>query len=58
MPDVGWYTEEHTNSLVPFYAKGPGSNLFIQQATGVDKVYGKFIDNTDIGKILSDLLLK
>jgi len=58
MPDVEWFTEEHTNSLVPFYAKGSGSNLFIKKATGTDPVRGKFIDNTDIGTILSNLLSK
>ncbi len=53
MPDVGWFTTNHTNSLVPFYAKGPGSDLFLKRALRTDPVRGKFIDNTDIGKALS-----
>lgn len=52
MPDVDWKTGSHTNSLVPFYAKGAGSELFIDVASGKDPVYGKYLDNTDIGKII------
>ncbi len=52
MPDVEWHSTHHTNSLVPFYAKGAGSNLFLDNAMRTDPVYGRFIDNTDIGKII------
>lgn len=52
MPDVEWHSQGHTNSLVPFYAKGPGSDLFLNRIHGTDPVYGKYIDNTDIGRIL------
>ena len=58
MPDVEWFTEEHTNSLVPFYVKGPGSSLFNKKATRIDSVQGKYIDNTDIGTIVGNLLLE
>jgi len=52
MPDVEWFSGEHTNSLVPFYAKGAGSSLFLKSAGKIDKVFGKYLDNTDIGKII------
>ena len=53
MPGVEWFTGGHTNSLVPFYAKGPGSDLLLKRATRIDPVRGKFIDNTDVGIVLS-----
>lgn len=52
MPDVEWHTGSHTNSLVPFYAKGKGSDLFLKLVKGKDPVYGDYIDNTDIGNII------
>ena len=52
MPGVEWFDDEHTNSLVPFYAKGSGSELFLNKIKGTDSVHGKYIDNTDIGGII------
>jgi alkaline phosphatase len=52
MPGVEWKTGSHTNSLVPFYAKGKGSELFLKMIKGKDPVYGDYIDNTDIGNII------
>ena len=52
MPDVGWYSRSHTNSLVPFYAKGAGSERFVEKAKSVDPVRGKYIDNAEVGKVL------
>ncbi len=45
---IGW----HTNSLVPLYAKGAAGRLFNGYAKNVDLVYGPYIDNTDIFKII------
>ncbi|MCB9248756.1 MAG: alkaline phosphatase [Ignavibacteriales bacterium] len=52
MPEVEWFSSHHTNSLVPFYAKGKGSQLFIENIKGTDPVYGDYIDNSDIGNII------
>ncbi len=52
MPKVGWFSNHHTNSLVPFYAKGNGSELFLEKIKGKDPVYGEYIDNTAIGNII------
>ena len=52
MPGVEWFSGSHTNSLVPFYAKGPGSEKFLKNANVIYPVYGKFIDNADVGKVL------
>ncbi len=56
MPDMQWYSKDHTNSLVPFYAKGQGSKLFAKQIKGKDLLYGSYIDNTDIAKVIFVLL--
>lgn len=52
MPDVEWFSTHHTNSLVPFYAKGRGSRLFLEKIKGKDPLRGNYIDNTDIGNII------
>jgi alkaline phosphatase len=52
MPKVEWFSNNHTNSLVPFYAKGNGSQLFLDNIIGKDPVYGEYIDNTAIGNII------
>lgn len=46
---IGW----HTNSLVPLFAKGDAARLFNGYATNTDHVYGPYIDNTDIFKVIS-----
>ena len=51
----GTNTGEHTNQLVPFYAKGPGAEKFSKYADQEDFVHGKYIDNTDMGHVLFDL---
>jgi alkaline phosphatase len=56
MPAMEWHTKDHTNSLVPFYAKGQGSKLFAEQVKGKDPLYGSYIDNIDIAKVIFALL--
>jgi len=50
-----WQSDGHTNSLVPFFAKGIGSELFHQLADRIDPVRGKYIDNAEIGEVLFKL---
>ncbi len=56
LPSVEWFSKHHTNSLVPFYAKGAGSKKFLSAVKGKDAVSGDYIDNTDVGAVVSDLL--
>ncbi|MGA2915276.1 MAG: alkaline phosphatase [Sedimentisphaerales bacterium] len=56
LPQMQFNSKDHTNSLVPFYAKGQGSKLFAGQIKGKDPVYGSYIDNTDIAKVIFILL--
>lgn len=45
---IGW----HTNTLVPIYAKGPGAEIFNTYAINTDPVYGPYLDNIDVFKVL------
>ncbi|PKL51053.1 MAG: alkaline phosphatase [Planctomycetes bacterium HGW-Planctomycetes-1] len=56
MPIIKWNSKKHTNSLVFFFAKGQGSNLFAEHIKGNDPVYGSYIDNADIAKVIFALL--
>ena len=55
-PDAEWHSTGHTNSLVPFYARGCGSQLFKQSARNRDSVRGFYLDNTSITKVVFSLL--
>jgi alkaline phosphatase len=47
---------DHTNSLVPLFAKGVGANLLNKAADQHDLVRGRYLDNTELGRIQFDLL--
>lgn len=52
LPGMEWHSGGHTNSLIPFFAKGTGSELFNQFADEIDPVRGKYLDNAEVGKAL------
>ncbi len=52
LPGMQWNSKEHTNSLIPFFAKGAGSEWFHQFADKVDPVRGKYLDNAELGQAL------
>jgi alkaline phosphatase len=56
LPDVTWHSTNHTNQLVPLFAKGAGSEMLAQRATSYDAVRGAYLDNTDIGEALFDFI--
>lgn len=56
LPDVDWHSGGHTNALVPLYAKGAGSEILQARSTSWDPVRGAYLDNTDIGETVFDLL--
>ncbi len=55
VPKVSWHTTKHTNQLVPFFARGAGANRFSEEATGTDPVRGRYLDNTDVAKVVREL---
>ncbi len=56
IPGMKWNSNNHTNSLVPFFAKGAGSELFYLFADETDMIRGKYINNTEIGIAIKLLL--
>lgn len=52
MPKVQWNSDNHSNSLVPFFAKGAGSDYLLRMADETDPVRGKFINNTEPAQML------
>jgi alkaline phosphatase len=56
LPGMEWHSRSHTNSLIPLYAKGCGAQLFKWSVNGHDPVRGYYIDNTDIAKVIFELL--
>jgi len=51
-PGMEYHSGDHTNSLIPLYAKGAGSQLFLQKARYNDPVRGPYLDNTSIAKVV------
>ena len=56
VPEMEWHDKYHTNALVPLYAKGYGSERFAVLADETDPVRGFYIDNTEIGLLMIELL--
>ncbi len=52
LPAHQWNFGSHTNMLVPFYAKGPGIELFALFADKTDPRRGPFIQNTEIAQAI------
>lgn len=52
MPGLQWNSDGHTNSLVSFFAKGAGSEIFHQFADQTDPVRGRYLDNAELGQAL------
>lgn len=50
MPNLQWGKGSHSNSLVPLYAKGPGTSLLEAFADEKDQKHGRYVDNTEIAK--------
>ncbi|NUQ01485.1 MAG: alkaline phosphatase, partial [Armatimonadetes bacterium] len=51
-PEMVFRTGGHTNSLVPFFARGAGSERYLTLATKVDPRRGCYLDNTDVAQTI------
>ncbi len=56
MPLYKWNLKQHTNQLVPFYARGAGSERFRTAIAGKDPVRGDYTDNALVGQILMQIV--
>jgi alkaline phosphatase len=52
LPGCEFYSSSHTNTLIPLYAKGRGSEMFRLYADEKDPKLGDYIDNTEIAKVI------
>jgi alkaline phosphatase len=52
LPGMEWHSTSHTNSLIPFSAKGDAARMFRGYANGYDPVRGRYIDNTNIADVV------
>lgn len=59
LPEMRFNSGQHTNSLVPLYARGSGSQSFLKFVSGCDehaakmwKCSGKYIDNTAVFEVM------
>jgi len=64
LPGMRYNTTGHTNSLVPAYACGAGSQRFADLVRGADataakvwSVSGQYVDNTDIFTVMKDAVM-
>ena len=56
MPGFRYYSTDHSNSLIPFHAKGLASDRFASYVIAADPVRGDYIDNTCIAQVIFSLL--
>lgn len=52
MPSMKYYSGNHTNQLIPFYAKGACADVLSRIASNHDKVRGYYIDNTQTAMLV------
>jgi alkaline phosphatase len=52
LPGMEWNSGNHTNSIVPLYAKGDAARLLKAYANESDPVLGSYIDNTEIAELV------
>ncbi len=55
-PGLAWHSENHSNSLIPLFARGQGAELLQQQVQGHDPVRGDYIDNTAVAETVFSVM--
>jgi len=56
MPGMEWNSSDHTNSLVPIYARGACASLLRLCLSREDPIRGPYLDNTALPKLLSRIM--
>lgn len=56
LPGMQFFSGDHTNSLIPFFAMGDDARWFTGYATGTDPVRGNYLDNTSIARVIFQVL--
>ena len=55
LPDASFLSHNHTNHLVPFFARGRGSHIFELLAADFDPVRGKYLHIGNVGHVIKHL---
>jgi len=58
LPVMQFNSPDHTNSLIPLFVKGTGSELFAGFADESDSVRGPYIQNSEIPQVIKFLWIK
>ncbi|MEI7725451.1 MAG: alkaline phosphatase [Bacteroidota bacterium] len=58
LPVMNFNSGDHSNSLIPFYAKGAGSKLYQNFADEYDSIRGPFIQNSEVAQLIHLLWVK
>ena len=53
IPGINFNTRGHSNSLVPLFAKGACADKFSQHIIAKDNLYGPYVDNTTVFKVMA-----
>jgi alkaline phosphatase len=53
LPGMEWHWPNHTNRLIPLFANGDTATMFFYYADSDDPVYGPYVDNTDLVKVIA-----
>ncbi len=53
LPGMEWHSPDHTNRLIPLFANGDTATEFFYYADSDDPVYGPYVDNTDLVKVIA-----
>jgi len=56
VPGMEWHAKGHTNNLIPFSVRGAGASRAEAYAVREDPVRGRYIDNTELARIVFDVL--
>mgnify|MGYP003572564880 FL=1 len=52
IPGMEWHSPDHTNSLIPLFAKGDAARMLRRAAEYDDVVRGPYLDNTQMAEVL------
>lgn len=57
LDNMTYYSTNHSNSLVPFYATGPGADQFLYEADERDSIRGAYLTNSELAKVIKSMLI-
>lgn len=57
LPSAKFFSDGHTNALVPLFARGAGARGLLRRVVGRDPVYGPYVDNVHVFEVMRDALV-